>query len=336
MPLISIIVPVYNVEKYLPKCLESIIAQTFSDFEAILVNDGSTDNSGNICDSYAKKDKRFVVIHKENGGQSSARNAALRVVKGKYIGFVDSDDYIAPDMYSFLYKSIVEYNSDISVCSFYKVDKNGQIQKNKPAGTIKHMDKEEATRTLFGREHFENYIWDKLYKSTLFDDILFPENQLYEDIAIMYRLFDKCKSIVYLSEPKYYYVHRQGSSVNCKFNLSKLKFVEESQKIIEFSRSKGGIYDKEAESCFILSNLWCLYEAVIENENYSSTIEVFCANLHNYYRSAMKNNYIRKTDKLSIFLLEHGLRPNVVGRIHSFAKHLKITCNAVKKYIPST
>ena len=125
--LISIIVPVYNVEQYLDDCLISIINQTYKNIEIILIDDGSTDKSGKICDEYAKKDSRIIVIHKENGGVSSARNAGLRIAKGAYIGFVDPDDWIAEDMYEVLYSNAKKYDADVSVCK-YKIVKNNSIK----------------------------------------------------------------------------------------------------------------------------------------------------------------------------------------------------------------
>jgi glycosyltransferase involved in cell wall biosynthesis len=116
---ISIIVPVYDVEKYLKKCVDSILNQTFKDFELILVDDGSPDNSGAICDQYAEKDSRVRVIHKENGGLSDARNAGIEVARGKYLGFVDSDDFVNEDMYKQLYTSIIENNADLSICGIF-------------------------------------------------------------------------------------------------------------------------------------------------------------------------------------------------------------------------
>ena len=118
---ISIIVPVYKVEKYLKKCVDSILAQTFTDFELILVDDGSPDDSGKICEEYAEKDARVRVLHKENGGLSSARNAGIEVAKGKYLGFIDSDDYIAEDMYELLYNTIIKEDADLSICGIYDV-----------------------------------------------------------------------------------------------------------------------------------------------------------------------------------------------------------------------
>lgn len=132
MPKISIIVPIYNVEKYIEKCIQSILNQTFSDFELILVNDGSTDSCGEICDKYKKLDDRIIVIHKVNGGLSSARNAGIDIARGEYIGFIDSDDYIHEKMYEILYNNAITYNSDIVICKkemFMKKRKMNKIIK---------------------------------------------------------------------------------------------------------------------------------------------------------------------------------------------------------------
>jgi glycosyltransferase involved in cell wall biosynthesis len=322
MPLISIIVPIYNVEAFLPKCLDSILAQSFSDFEAILVDDGSTDRSGNICDMYAKKDCRLVVLHKRNGGQSSARNAALDIAKGEYIGFVDSDDYISSDMYHFLYKTIIEYDADLSICSFLKVSADGKPEQKKVSAIKKLMYKEEAIRNLLGRRYIDNYIWDKLYKKKLFNDIRFPENQLFEDIAIMYRIFDKCGKVIFINEPKYFYVQRQGSSVNCSFNAKKLKFVEECKKILDFSESKGGIYDEEAYACYVLSNLWCLYEAAREGMRYEQYLDTLLRNIRNNYNKVINSQYIKRADKIALRLLRYKVSPYSVSQLHSLGKKL--------------
>ena len=125
--LISVVVPVYNVEKYIDKCINSIINQTYKNLEIILVDDGSPDNCGNICDEYAKKDNRIIVIHKENGGLSDARNTGIEVSKGKYITFIDSDDYISDNYVSFLYNLIIEYKADISIGKHYVLYENGEI-----------------------------------------------------------------------------------------------------------------------------------------------------------------------------------------------------------------
>lgn len=330
MPEISIIVPVYNVENYIHKCIDSILAQTFTDFQLILVNDGSADRCGEICEDYAGKDNRVEVIHKENGGLSSARNAGLDAARGKYIGFVDSDDYIAADMYSFLHGNITETNADISICSFYTVEPNGRVLHKKPKGIKKYMEKQEALKTLLSRRHFENHVCDKLFRRTLFDDIRFPD-QIYEDIAIMYKLFDRCRSVVYVSEPKYFYIQRQGSIVNSGFGVKKLIFIDECQKIVEFSASKGGLYDEEAHSCYILSNLWLLHEGALDKNNqYKEIVNELSKNILSYYDIALKNKYIRFHEKFSIFLLKLGISTCLISRIHAAGKYMK---NMVQQFI---
>ena len=132
-PLISIIIPVYKVEKYLEKCIKSVLDQTYKNLQIILVDDGSPDNCGNICDNYAKIDNRIEVIHKENGGLSDARNVGLKKARGKYIGFVDSDDYVSNEMFENMYNTLVNNNADVSICNFYTVIDNKNIIKNAPA-----------------------------------------------------------------------------------------------------------------------------------------------------------------------------------------------------------
>ena len=166
-PIISIIVPVYKVEAHIEKCLSSIKEQTLANFEVILVDDGSPDNCGKICDEVAATDTRFRVIHQENGGLSNARNSGLAISKGQYIGFVDSDDYIAPDMYEKLYKEIARTEADIVICDHFRVEQGKPLprtsfEKNKaltPQETIK----------LLAEDGLTSYIWCKLYKKELFE-----------------------------------------------------------------------------------------------------------------------------------------------------------------------
>ncbi len=322
MPKISIIVPVYNVEQFLRRCLDSILSQTFQDFEVVLVNDGSTDNSGQICREYARKDPRIVFIEKENGGLSSARNTGLDAAKGEYVGFVDSDDYIAPDMYKFLYENLVKYGADISICSFYFVYEDGRICHTKPGGVCRCMNNEEAIRTLLGRKHFENYVCDKLYKKVLFDRIRFPENELYEDIAVTYKLLDSSQTVIYKSEPKYYYVQRPGSIVNSGFSVKKLQFVEQCRKLVDFSKSRGGMYDMEAQTFFALASLWLMYEAGMHKSKYARILTDLKNNVLNNYNAAMQSRDLKKTERLALYLLKSGMSINVLCGLHWISKKL--------------
>ena len=213
--LISVIVPVYNVERYLKKCLDSIINQTYKDIEIILIDDGSTDKSGNICDLYALKDNRIKVIHKVNGGLSSARNTGLEVATGKLIGFVDSDDYIKAEMYEKLKENMDTYKSDIAFCTFYKKNRyNSKINNNIPKykeGLYKDKDK------FINLKNISSVTWNKLYKKEIFKDIRYPEGKIFEDIAVICDIADKAKKISYTNEPLYYYRARK-SGISKSYN----------------------------------------------------------------------------------------------------------------------
>lgn len=211
--LISIIIPVYKVEKYLEKCIESVLKQTYTNLQIILVDDGSPDNCGKICDEYAKKDPRIEVIHKVNGGLSDARNVGIAKAKGKYIGFVDSDDYIKEDMYEILINLIKEYDADVSICNLYDVIDGKEYIRNNENG-IQEYSRLEILKEVLLDKNIQSYAWNKLYKKELFDEIKYPIGKKYEDIGTTFYVFEKCNKIVVTSEPEYYYLKRSDSLVN--------------------------------------------------------------------------------------------------------------------------
>lgn len=211
--LISIIIPVYKVEKYLEKCIQSLINQTYENLQIILVDDGSPDNCGKICDEYAKKDHRIEVIHKSNGGLSDARNKGLEIAKGEYIGFIDSDDYIESDMYEVLYNLLKQYNADVSICNFYTVSQGKIAIKNAENG-IKEYNRIEILKEVLLDNNIQSYAWNKLYKKELFDEIKYPVGKKYEDIGTTFYLLEKCNKVVVTGKPEYYYINRQDSIVN--------------------------------------------------------------------------------------------------------------------------
>lgn len=206
MPIITIIVPVYNVEKYLDRCVKSILAQTFKDFELILVDDGSKDKSGEMCDIYSKTDSRIKVIHKKNGGLSSARNAGIEAAAGDYLGFVDSDDYIAADMYEVLYNNMIKEKADISICGRYDCYGGKKPKENRKCYNVTNAEGAINLILQIGVS-----AWDKLYKKSFFEKIKFPINKTAEDAFIMIDLLMKCDKVVYTSDQKYYYFHRENS-----------------------------------------------------------------------------------------------------------------------------
>ena len=211
--LISIIIPVYKVEKYLEKCIESVLKQTYTNLQIILVDDGSPDNCGKICDEYAKKDSRIEVIHKANGGLSDARNVGISKAKGRYIGFVDSDDYIKEDMYEILLNLIKKYDADVSICNLYDVIDGNEYIRNKENG-IREYSRLDILKEVLLDKNIQSYAWNKLYKKELFDEVKYPIGKKYEDIGTTFYIFEKCNKIVVTSEPEYYYLKRSDSLVN--------------------------------------------------------------------------------------------------------------------------
>lgn len=209
--LISVIIPVYNVKQYMDHCMDTVLNQTYGNLEIFLVDDGSTDDSGNLCDRYAEKDSRIRVIHKKNGGLSSARNAALDVVTGDYICFVDSDDYISSDMFEKLLSAAKKNDCEVAICGQF-TEREGQISIDEPkVEQLRIFDSDKAIEKLIEDKIINNYAWDKIYKKYLFDGVRFPDGRNYEDIAIMHEIFYKAKKICRIPECLYYYQRRTGS-----------------------------------------------------------------------------------------------------------------------------
>lgn len=204
--LISVIIPVYQVEKYLSRCLDSVINQTYKNLEIILVDDGSTDASGDICDEYAKKDDRIKVIHKENGGLSSARNVGLDIMQGEYVAFVDSDDWIAPDMYEYLYQIMQDTGVDISVC-YYKRTSGAEGKANKKKEQIKILEHDEIDNFFYrlnGEPSFYS-VWNRLYRKSVVKFIRFWDGKINEDVLYTYEAYKSANSLAVSNQIKYYY-----------------------------------------------------------------------------------------------------------------------------------
>ena len=236
--LISVIVPVYNVEKYLKRCLDSIINQDYKNLEIIIVDDGSTDDSLKICYDYANLDSRVVVIHKENGGLSSARNVGLDLAHGEYIGFIDSDDYIESNMYSMLKKSIDTYGSDISVCNYNTIYNNSIFKKNFSLFEFNSSGKDKFINIHNEYSSISIIAWNKLYKKSLFDSIRYPYGKLFEDKYIVCDLYDLANSISYILYPLYNHVVRNDSIIN-SFNIKRFDWIGAFDSNIDFYKRKG-------------------------------------------------------------------------------------------------
>lgn len=234
---VSVIVPIYMVEPYLKRAVDSIRNQTYQNLEIILVDDGSKDQCGRICDDYAKADNRIVVIHKENGGLSDARNAGLDVAHGEYIMFVDSDDYIAPDCVETLLKCLTEHDADVSMCSYVVTDSTEYDESiwlksdgHEYDGSVEICDRRKLLSNLYDANHRDaTYFivsWNKIYKASLWDGIRFPKGKIHEDEATTYKIYDRAQKGIYLHKPLYGYFSAPDSITRAKFNIKRLQWMD--------------------------------------------------------------------------------------------------------------
>ncbi len=261
--IISVIIPIYNMEKYLTRCLDSVINETYKNLEILLINDGSTDNSEKICLEYAEKDKRIKYFYKENGGQGSARNMGLDIATGDYIAFVDSDDFIELDMYEILMNNIKQYDADISccdgICSFDRVSHDKKIR--------------EFNNNEIMREHLNNNKGtghspcDKLYRSVIFNDIRFPKMRAFEDCATIYKVFAKAQKVVYQNVELYHYIERESSTMTQHFSKVKFQQIDAYYGMYKFYLDKYNEYANLVKRFLVGSMQYCLGEAYLDDKN---------------------------------------------------------------------
>lgn len=299
--LISVIIPVYNVDEYLAECVDSVIGQTYKNLEIILVDDGSTDRSGSICDEYRLRDARIRVIHKTNGGISSARNAGLEIAQGSYIGFVDSDDYIADDMFSQLYMNIKD-NCQISVCFNNVVDGTKIFAECQLPDKITILSNEEAVKELIVDSTIKNYVCNKLYRAELFSGLRFPEGKIYEDIAINYLLFDRAEHISVIPKTLYYYRMRSGSVSAHK--TDEKKWFHNCCAMIENKRERYEYFREHKNSSLpemaLASMIPSLYEGIRLARKYSADDkeDEFRLFLQNHRKLIRRNTFVRRKEKM--------------------------------------
>lgn len=276
MPLISIIVPVYNAEKYLEKCVDSITSQTLHDVEIILVDDCSTDESGRLCDEYALKDSRIRVIHfDENRMQGEARNAGLNLASGDYIGFVDADDYIEPDTYESVYSVITSHSADICMFGIKVVYETGTVSFTNGIGRVSVFGRTSGLRSFLNNE---NIITDtcvnKLYSKKLFEEVRFKKGIIYEDNEITFRLLEKADKSVHSGLCKYNYIKRKNSTTQKAFRKENLSIIPINRERIECIKES---YPDLLEISIIhyVTNLICTLNLLIT-----------CGSFHKYADSA--------------------------------------------------
>lgn len=254
---ISVIVPVYKVEPYLDKCVSSIVNQTYTNLEIILVDDGSPDNCPAMCEAWAEKDSRIRVIHKTNGGLSDARNAGMTVATGELMAFVDSDDWIAPDMYEYLYQRLTEDNSDIAACGVQMVWEDKKLCRMLTRAGSCVLNQEEAMRAIIEESWLKQPVWYKLYKTDLIWDILFPIGKCHEDVFWSYQAVGSAKKVSVSDHVGYYYLQRGGSIMGAGYSLKRLDAVEAKVQRCAYIQERF-----PALSPLAIKDLWftCIYQ----------------------------------------------------------------------------
>lgn len=246
-PLISVIVPVYKVQEYLNRCVDSILGQTYRNLEIILVDDGSPDDCGAICEEYATKDSRVRVIHKENGGLSSARNAGIDIARGEYLGFVDSDDWIEPEMYETMLALAQKYDVKLVCAGRYDVSsKTGEKTVGLCPAKEEMISGEELVRRIFLWDNIDSAAWDKLYHRSLFREIRYPIGKVCEDVPTTYRIALDAGHAAMCGKPLYNYFHRPGSITTAAISEKTFHFQEHTEKIYADIRARFPKLSKEA------------------------------------------------------------------------------------------
>ncbi len=289
---ISIIIPIYNVEKYLPACVKSILQQTYKNLEVILVDDGSPDRCPVICDELAQKDDRIRVIHQKNKGLSGARNTGIDNAQGDYLIFVDSDDTVEQTLVEELYTYAEKWNCAIVACGRNYIFEDGQIVCKIAHDESKVYGFEEAMQEMNSFRLFDMSAWAKIYRKELFEDIRFPEGKLSEDYYIMYKLFDKAQTIGYVAKPLYNYLQRQSSiSRNKKINHD---FADAAKKQMEFLDDKYPQMSVLGHTAYASANL-TVYDFYLKNGVKCPKDKLL------EFKKAVRDNlvYIRKNKNIS-------------------------------------
>lgn len=307
-PQISVIVPVYNVEQYLERCVDSILGQSFTNFEVILVNDCSPDGSSEICERYARQDKRVRVLHLDkNQGLSNARNAGLDVARGDLISFIDSDDWVPNNFLTILHQSLVETQSDISACAVTKIWSESIEQKRAPRSTLKPSTKvysgEDALiDVLTSLKTIGPTAWNKLYKKTLFDEVSFPVGVLHEDALTTYKLINKCDKVCYSTETTYYYFQSPMSIMRGAFNSNRLSAIPYIDEVFNVANIANPAVSEAATFYKYAFYVGLVDDMLGQNEFQTQRRELMDWML-NKRGELMKNMYVTTGIKASLFLL---------------------------------
>ena len=325
-PLISVVIPVFNIEEYLERCVSSVCEQTYTNLEILLVDDGSTDNSGRICDSLAKKDKRIKVFHKSNGGSSSARNLGISKACGEFVGFVDSDDYISPNMYELLYQAIQTYEADIAQAGRDEIDAEGNALPNicEPPGQAEFVEAADFLKELLMHRGDCSFC-TKLVKRRLFQVAEFPVGELNEDFKLLVQLLTQVKGIVSLPEQTYHVFYRIGSNTR---KADKESFSRVYGDCVNNADMAEALVKKEypklegvAFRFGMFQRLEYLLHVPISRMNRENTqYGEICRYIRRYWCKALGNPYL--TGKNKVYLILFAIAPKGIRVVHKCLKGL--------------
>ena len=308
--LISIIVPIYNVEEYLAECIESLINQTYYNIEILLINDGSTDKSPEIAENYAKKDFRIKIYHKKNGGLSDARNFGIDKALGKYITFVDSDDYVSKRFIEVMYKNLLDYEADISGCVYRRTNKRNLLEEQIKEARTMVWDRETALKKMLRQEdEFTTSACALLYKKDCFNNIRYPKGAYFEDLGTTYLVLHSIKKMVRTSECLYHYYTREGSISNEKFSPKYMHQYKFAKNILVFIEEKYPklVHDAEARLVGVCFNLYMTFDKE-QRKQYRNFIEDILGTIKQYrWRVLVRNDTPRKV-RVACFL-SYGSMP---------------------------
>ena len=293
---ISIIVPIYNSERYLDKCINSILNQTYKNLEIILIDDGSTDKSKMICEKYKKKDSRIIFISKKNTGVSDTRNIGLNIASGKYIGFVDSDDFIKLDMFEILIYNINKYRADLSICNI--------VEKNNRKYRVKELSSRDGLKIILENSGPKGYIYNKLYKKNIIDryNIKFNVNiYMCEDLLFNCLYLQNIGKVIYTTQELYYYIKRRGSVTNSQYNFRFATILDAYNEMFKiYIKEERGMYDY-FKAIYVLTNINLKIKMFLSNAK-DTRVEIKCnKNIDKYIRQVLKSNYITLNIRLKVF-----------------------------------
>lgn len=303
MPAISVIIPMYNTEAFIKDCLDSIVAQTFTDFEAIIIDDGSTDNGARIAAGYASSDSRFRLIGQPNKGLSEARNTGLKIMRGEYVTFVDSDDCVAPNFLETLFYIIRLHQADIACCSIQNFSKSYETEGTSPenANSACYTAEKAACISLYQDSLPDYSAWNKLYKASLWKEKRFPAGQYFEDLAVIPEILNEANKVAVTKAKLYFYRKHPGSVLASQFDVRKLVLLDTAENVFEKMKHTSKPLCKAARS-MLLSASFSILMRTDETEEFTEYRKKALAHIRKYRLGTFFDLKIRMRNRMAILL----------------------------------